>query len=467
MTVTLERPSTPTDDGVATSDRFSARLALLTVLGLVVRVAYAWFRRDARVWGDAYFYHEAARVLADGNGFVNPYYLKFANISEQSADHPPLYLLYLTGFTALGLGTTFQHLLVSVPLGALTIVVVGLTGRKVGGDRVGLLAAGLAALYPNVWSHDGMLMSETMAILTVSTVLLCAYRYREVPSLQRAAVLGAAAGLASLSRSETSLLTVLIVLPLVLGPDRSQWLRRVPRLMMAGGACLLTVLPWVAFNLSRFDRPVYLSAGFEVTLSSASCDHTYYGSDTGYWSMQCPLEQLDQAHLAPGVSGADQTARSAVFYNSSIDYIRNHLRRLPVVILARWGRITGLYQPVQQVNFDSFPEGRDLTVAATSMAAFYVLAGLAILGVRDLRRRRQPVYVLIAPLLTVLVTVTITFATTRYRATAETALCLLAAVGIDALWRLRSRLAADDGLAGADAALSAGDGATGPGGPTS
>ena len=46
-------------------------------------------------------------------------------------------------------------------LGTLTIGAVALLGRRVAGARVGLIAAGFAALYPNFWINDGMLMVET------------------------------------------------------------------------------------------------------------------------------------------------------------------------------------------------------------------------------------------------------------------------------------------------------------------
>jgi hypothetical protein len=42
---------------------------------------------------------------------------------------------------------------------------------QVGGRRVSLVAAGLAAVYPNLWVNDGLLMSETLAALTTALVV--------------------------------------------------------------------------------------------------------------------------------------------------------------------------------------------------------------------------------------------------------------------------------------------------------
>jgi uncharacterized membrane protein len=83
-------------------------------------------------------------------------------------------------------------------------------------------------------------------------------------------------------------------------------------------------------------------------------------------------------------------------------------------------------------------------VAYTSLGGYYVLAVLAVFGVRVLRRRHIPVFPLLAPIVTVFVSVTLTFAQTRYRASAEGVLCLLAAVAIDAGIGFIGRARADD-----------------------
>jgi 4-amino-4-deoxy-L-arabinose transferase-like glycosyltransferase len=420
---------------------FASALSVIALVALAIRVGYALWRRDAHVWGDPYFYHESAKLIADGEGFITPFRYLVMDIKEQAADHPPLYLLYLAFWTMLGADSPLWHSLLSVPLGVASVVLVGLTGRRVAGERVGLLAAGLAAVYPNVWGYDGMILSETVAILMVSATLLAAYRYHARPSTGGAALLGVIVGLAALSRSELLLLSVLVVVPLVLGRDRRAWPSRFPRLMLAGVACLGVIAPWVAFNLSRFDEPVLLSAGAEVTLSTATCDDTYYGALTGYWSLRCPNVAMAEEGVDPLTS--DQPERSEAFRTHAIRYMRDHLDRLPAVVLARWGRIVGLYRPTQQVALDQVPEGREPFVAWSSLLMFYGIAGFAVVGAISLRCRRRLLYPLLAPPLIVWIVVTVMFATNRYRASAEVALCLLAAVGIDALWRLHERVRAD------------------------
>ena len=421
---------------------FARWVALIAAIGLLGRVAYVLLlTRHATVWGDAYFYHESSNLIASGKGFINPIDWIENHVRIQAADHPPLYLVYLAGWSWLGVTSTTGHLLVSTLLGAATIAVTAYAGKEIAGPRVGLIAAVLVCVYPNVWAPDGMLLSETMAILTVALTMLLAYRFWHHPSLARAAWMGLAVGLAALSRSELILLSVLVIVPLVLLVRSVALRRRIGWIAAAAAVCLATLAPWVGFNMSRFDHPVYLSAGYEITLSTATCDLTWYGEFTGYWNIQCPIQVL-QRHGVDS-SGADQSELAKLFRNDSIDYIRNHEKRLPYVVLARWGRITGLYNPLQQTNLDHFPEGRNLGVARAALAGWYVIAPLAIGGALVLRRRRIPVFPLLAPPIVVFIAVTITFATTRYRASAEGALCLLAAVGVDALIGMYERLRDD------------------------
>ena len=45
-------------------------------------------------------------------------------------------------------------------------VVISAAGREMAGRRVGLIAAVLVAIYPQIWRYDGMVLSETMVIVT-------------------------------------------------------------------------------------------------------------------------------------------------------------------------------------------------------------------------------------------------------------------------------------------------------------
>ncbi|MFM8303844.1 MAG: glycosyl transferase, partial [Actinomycetota bacterium] len=163
-------------------------LVAIVVVGLVIRVVYIMTARqgffddfkvggDPFKLGDAYLYQRGAVLLAEGKGFVNPYQYDLFGIRQEDASHVPLFMLWLWIPAVLGFTGAQAAALWSAVLGGGTIILVGFAGREMAGPRVGLIAAVFAAVYPNVFSHDGFLQSETMAIFTVTLTVWLAYRY--------------------------------------------------------------------------------------------------------------------------------------------------------------------------------------------------------------------------------------------------------------------------------------------------
>ncbi len=338
----IEHPTTEVIPTTFSRRHFKAALVVVTVLALILRLAYVWFNRRHTVYGgDPLYFHLGANLLAKGHGFINPYAYARHQI-VQAADHPPLYLLYLSAFSLFGVTTITGHLLASTLIGTASVVVAGLAGREIGGERVGLIAAVLVAVYPNTWRYDGMLLSESMVILTVLVSVWLAYRYWHRPSRWRMAGVGAAVGLAALSRSELVLLALFLVVPLaLLTPDASRR-RRARRLVVGLGATALVLAPWVGGNLVRFDHTVILSENLGGTLATSNCDQTYYGPLIGYWYYPCGQAILDRHGIGPYAfnGAADRLQREG-----AIDYMRAHKGRIPVVVAARVGRITDLFHP--------------------------------------------------------------------------------------------------------------------------
>jgi 4-amino-4-deoxy-L-arabinose transferase-like glycosyltransferase len=408
--------------------RFAWGLALIGAAALAVRLVYVLLdRADINFFGDAYFYHAGANLLVDGHGFIQPYLYNHDHVVVQAADHPPGYLVFLAVPSALGMTSSLTHLLWSCVLGTATVVLVGMLGRAAVGPRVGLLAAVIAAVYPNMWTPDGSLQAETAAMFTTALALLLAYRYLQRPSVRRMVALGAACGAASLTRSELILLLPLLVVPMVLvkGPETRR--RRLQWLGASLLASMVVIAPWVGYNLTRFHRPVYLSSQFEVLLASANCDTTYHGNLIGYFSIRCASVIAKRHHLR-----GDQSDEAVVYRRAAIDYVLDHKERVPAVVAARVGRILGVYRPHQLLRFDEFFDLREKWIARTALFSFYALAVLSVVGTVVLRRRRVVLFPLLAAPAVVLITVVFTYANTRFRAPAEVALAVLAAVSIDA-----------------------------------
>jgi hypothetical protein len=432
--------------------RFFLLLGLITAIGLGVRLGYSiGVKWDQLVWGDAFKYHHAANGLVDGYGFQTwipkrllGHHQQQFNIPTRggraipvgvAADSPPLYTSYLAAFSLFGLRSFHWHMIASVLLGTGSVFMMGLVGRKIAGPRAGLIAAGIAAVYANFWVNDPVVTTESMGILAGAVLVLLAYRAWEKPTWQRVAWVGVAGGLASLVRAEFVLLLPLVLVPFVVRGLAGRSIKeRLGMLVASGVVALLVMSPWLIRNLTLWEYPETLSTTGGLALAVSSCDATYNGALLGWWSPECVKGHQPKR---------DPSAEDAYWRDRAFTYIGDHLGRLPVVALARFGRMWELYHPGspwgepkgnQKITFDII-EGRSKTAARIALAQYYVLTPLAIAGAVILWRRKVTIVPLITMPVVTSITAVYTFGNTRYRTIAEVAIVAFAAVAIEALVR--------------------------------
>jgi 4-amino-4-deoxy-L-arabinose transferase-like glycosyltransferase len=394
-------------------------------LGWVVRIVVVLGSREVVPRGDAYVYFHGGQLLVDGQGWinVNQYLVSGGRVKVPAASFPPLFTIFEAIPHFFGLHTFLEARLFGTLLGALGIVVIAMAGRAMAGETVGLLAAGIATIYPNLWIPSTEGMSEAMTPLLVAWILLLAYRFWRNPSYKWAIWLGVAFGISMLGRDEIAAGCVLLYLPLALLLKGVSWKRRF-QLLGTGALCVaLVIAPWVGYNLSRFDKPTYISTGLGVTLASANCDDTWYGTGEAYWSMNCVVQLNLDPHL-------DESAQSALAQKDALHYINQHLSKLPLLSVERLGRSFGFYRPAQQMQFDSFIEGRPYHWAVLGLATYYALAALSLLGAWVLRRSRILQFPLWSFGLISVATTLLSFGQTRYRITFEVPLVLLASAAL-------------------------------------
>lgn len=431
-------PPGPADGAEAASEPrprrrvpFGVALVPIVLVGLAVRIAYlVGWRLDEGLLYDGPTYAARARFLRGGLGFLDPEAWFFHGRSSPGAIHPPGNTVLLAIGQQFGLRTEGQLQLLGCLVGTATIVAIALLGREVAGRRVGLVAAAIAAIHPGLWSFDPSAMAETPGQLITAVVLLLAYRLWRSPTVVSAAWLGGAAAVAALVRSELSLLIVILVLPLCLVAPGSTGLaaRRI-------GAALLwfvvALAPWVGWNLVRFEHPVAIASGIDVSLAYAQCDETWYGPNTGYWNLFCASDIARANEDRP----LDESELGRLYRRQAGAYIGDHLGRWPVVLAARAARTLSVYPPATQIAAEDERESREAAVLWA--ATFAAWAGYALAAVAFVRppRSRAHLVPLLAPLLAGVAGAVITFGTSRYRSAGEVGLIVLAAVGVDALAR--------------------------------
>jgi uncharacterized membrane protein len=191
-------------------------------------------------------------------------------------NHPPLQYLLVRAATLLGDSPIWLRL-PSVIAGTAVVPVAAALGRRLGGDRAGIVAGAVVALTPPLvlWSRDARMYA--LATTMVLAMALALWRAVEKPTGSRVAVYG----LTVLVGLYTHYFVALAVPPqllaaaLVLRPSRSTVLRVGAAAAVAGGA----LLPWLVYASPQFRhagepywaQPVSLTGA--MTLARYLIDH--------------------------------------------------------------------------------------------------------------------------------------------------------------------------------------------------
>jgi len=386
--------------------------------------------------GDSIYYHEQANFLADGEGYVEPFGYLETGVWKPSAMHPPGYATALAVVSFFGGRSSDTHRIATVAMGTASVLVIGLLGRRVGrgsgsAERLGLLAAFLAAIAPNLFQLDEHLMSESLAVLLVAWFLLAVYRAWDRPTWLRFAVVGLAGALALLTRSEAALLFPFVVIPLaVWGKQIEGWKPRIGLSAVACGVALVVVAPWTIRNYLSFEEPTLLGTNEGYTLAYSNCDAVYEGRFIGYWWFPC---------ATPAAQYPDESVATKAAREQALEYIAEHKDRLPSVVTARVLRMASLWNPGDAIEIELVGDQRPRWIGWSGLLQWYLYALASIAGAVVLRRRGRPIFPLVAPFVIVAVTAAMLYGFTRIRVPAELAACVLSAVAVDALWARHRR----------------------------
>ncbi|MEM8619253.1 MAG: glycosyltransferase family 39 protein [Actinomycetota bacterium] len=405
-------------------------------VGVVARMIYILTAAHGRIelFGDAETYHLLGRHLAEGAGYVRPREYADLGISVPTAEFPPLYPSVLAFADLIGLNNADDQRFLGCLVGALSIVAIALLGRAVAGATVGVVAAGVLAVYPQMIVFDGSLASEGWYFLLVTLSLWCVFESRR--DRQRVvwwlAAAGAAVGLGVLTRSEA-----IVLLPALLVPaasarsdegsiDWRTWGRRVGA---ASIGVIVCVGGWTIRNAVSLDQLQPFTNNSGTLLAGANCERTYRGEQAGLWRIDCAL--------AVDVDALDETDAGAQRRTAAIDFAVDNPERLPAVATLRVLRTAGVWDVRTQLFYESL-EGRNYQWLWAGWIGWIVLAPAAVVGGVLARRRRITIWPLVVPVGMVFALVVFTYGNQRFRVAAEPSVIVLAAVAAAAgMRRLR------------------------------
>jgi hypothetical protein len=421
------------DPGATRRLSFGPLLAVVVAAGVVVRIGYDLLV-DVHPGFDAVWYQFQAGNLADGRGYVDPQAAFERGVNIATANFPPLWPGLLSFANRLGWDTELSYQVVGAVVGGVTVMLVGLLGRRCFGPRVGIVAAAVVAVSPPLVIADASVMADSLFVMFIALALLLAVDAHSPGGWWDRGwwpwvALGAVLGLATLTRSDGLLLTPFIVggAWLARGPSRSSAPAR-GRAGLGALAAVVTLVvvlvPWTVSRSRALDTLVVVSSNSGSLLEGANCDETYGGPGLGSWDAECLVFTRD-----PELTEAESASRAR---DAGFTYARDHWTRLPVVGAVRVLRTWGFYDPIDQARIEAVESRRSGWQVTAWVWSLGLLAVAALGAVRTRSRWRQ-----LAPLLAVVLGVTVvallSWGNSRFRLAAEPALAVYAAAAISPL----------------------------------
>jgi 4-amino-4-deoxy-L-arabinose transferase-like glycosyltransferase len=232
------------------------KLWLLALLALLLRAVFLLLEPPTPLVGDEKVWvNWAVKDLVTGK-------VRFSPLRAGIYFYPPLYHYFIGSFHEL-FGSLTAVKWAQVLVSSLLVLAVGRIGALVFGERAGLAAAAITAVYPDLIWFSGHFWSETLFL----TLLWWAFDRLLVAdalaSARVAAVAGVVWGLAVLTRETTLYLTPLAAVWLASARGRDGGLRRASMFLLAA---VLTIAPWTCRNWVVFHAfvPVGTAGGLAL-----------------------------------------------------------------------------------------------------------------------------------------------------------------------------------------------------------
>lgn len=377
----------------------TARLLLLIVgLGLALRLLHGWLLSDTAyprlplrfTESDMHaFWQWAQRIVAGdwlGRDTYHPYFHWMQEMAPRETWHrwwggkeifhqAPLYpylvavALILTGGSAIGV------LLFQLVVGALQPLVLFALGRRLAGERAGLAAAALAAVYGPFIFHQGVLLRDWLPPILEPLALVGLLRAEATGRDRDWTLAGAALGLALLTRESVVLLLPAVAVWLLWRPGPG-WAGVVRPAGLIAAGLAVALAPLVVRNAVVGAPLLALSnRGGETFVHQNAVD------SSALWS------GANMARKKAILAAADGSGRAAV-----IETLRTYEGDVAALAGKLLTKLRGAVDPVEIPSNVSFSYGREvswvLVVTATYGVVFPLGLGGLLLSAGDWRRHR-------------------------------------------------------------------------------
>ena len=423
---------------------------VLFVAALLLRLAHVLALRGTAfgeiLLGDARSYDQwAGRILAG------------ELVGSEVFYQAPLYPYFLAGvYAVLGHDLWVARVVQSV-LGALACLWIAVAGARLFTPRAGLVAGWIAALYaPSIWS-DGLLQKTSLEVFLTALLALHVASGIDRPRARLAAALGACLGLLTLSRENSAILCVPLLVWLALPPGSPvERARRAGALLLAFAAVLAPVGV----------RNAALGGTFLPTASNAGVNF-WIGNGAGADGLYRPLvvgrghpdyERADAARIAEEAEGRSLSPAgvSRHWFARAFADAAAEPSRFARLLLHKARLLLQRKEVMDAEALEAYAERSPVLALLSPLANFGVLLPLAAFGACVSRRAGRRLWVPLACALFLAASVVLFFVVGRYRLGLLPFLVPIAGAGlVELVVLVRARRYAELALPGACAAAAA------------
>lgn len=289
----------------------------LMLIALALRLFWVFYTDTIPLGGDPHWYYVVGINLAKGVGFVadrNEVW-EIPGPAEPTAFWPPGYPFALGAlFKVFGVSVTAPQVLNAV-LGMLTIPLVFALGARCFNRGVGLAAAALFALFPNVIVSTPLLFPEPLFTLIFVGALLLLVSFPATGRWPPLVCFGFLVGLATLTRGQG---LVLVPVAVVYWLMTAGWLTTARTTALALLTATAVITPWTARNA------VEMHAFIPVSTNSAAALRVGHNEDsTG--STQWTDDKIDGFYMWQSLYRPDWEVKGYREYTRlAVDYAFTH-----------------------------------------------------------------------------------------------------------------------------------------------
>ena len=326
-------------------------------------------------------------------------------------------------------------------LGACTCVIVYLFAKGLTNNTcIGLLAGGIAAVYPGLFVYDGWLYTESLYTFLLFALCYTLFRLQQNPRLYKWVICGILLGLLSLTRPNGLAVLALLVLWAIFMAWRKvfSWSFTTRGILISVIIAVVIVAPWTIRNYEVSGSFVSVADGDGIVLLGAYNDQAVTNSGyAGSWIN--PLISSPTIAKPFPLYTCDarcEVKQNTVYSDAAKQWILKHLNTMPRLLLLHF---TNMWSPVtveSDIPTVRFPHQQStyLVLVWTRLVAPIIFA-LAALGIFAFwQRRRDLLFVYLIVLLTIAQNLAL-YGSPRFRAPIEPILVLLASGTLWFLWR--------------------------------